>query len=104
VRLASGQTFSLPVPGSIAERAGVHLAIRPERAHLSAEQPASGFTLPGTVKQVLYLGSIREFHLLLDGGEKALVETANDGSAPEFEAGSRVWFAAAPEACQVIAG
>ena len=104
VQLANGQTFNVPVPETIAERAGVHVAIRPERARLSAEKPASGFALSGAVKQVLYLGSTREFHLALDGGEKALVETANDGSAPAFEAGAKVWFSASAEACQVIAG
>ena len=104
VQLAGGQSFNLPVPGTVPGRAGVHLAIRPERARLGAEKPAGGFALAGTVQQVLYLGSTREFHLTLDGGERALVETANDGNAPAFAAGTRVWFMAPAEACQMIAG
>ena len=103
VQLANGESFSVPVPDAIAQRTGVHLAIRPERARISAAHPPSGFALPGTVKQVLYLGSTREFHLVLDGGEKALVETPNDGNAPAFEAGARVWLGAPAEACLVVA-
>src|SRR5687767_11695204 len=46
------------------------VAIRPERARLSAEPPASGFALRGTVRHVLYLGSTLEYHLTLEGGER----------------------------------
>jgi len=103
VQLTDGQSFAVPVADTVIERAGLHLAIRPERARLSAARPSSGFALAGTVKQVLYLGSTREFHLVLDSGEKALVETPNDGNAPAFEAGARVWFSAPAEACLVVA-
>jgi putative spermidine/putrescine transport system ATP-binding protein len=75
------------------------LAIRPERARLTAEKPASGFARRGTVRHVLYLGATLEYHLDLEGGERGLVEAPNDGHAPKFQAGERAWFSALSEDC-----
>jgi ABC-type Fe3+/spermidine/putrescine transport system ATPase subunit len=75
------------------------LAIRPERARLMPEKPANGFFTRGTVRHVLYLGATLEYHLALDSGERALVETPNDGHAPRFAAGDAVWFTAPEENC-----
>ncbi|HEY3077712.1 MAG TPA: ABC transporter ATP-binding protein, partial [Burkholderiales bacterium] len=75
------------------------IAIRPERAKLSKEKPIDGFARPGKVKQVLYLGATREYHLTFDGGERGLVEAPNDGNAPRFSAGDAVWFTAPRESC-----
>jgi putative spermidine/putrescine transport system ATP-binding protein len=75
------------------------IAIRPERARLTSERPADGFARPGKLRQVLYLGATREYHLTLDSGERALVEAPNDGDAPRFSAGDAVWFSASRESC-----
>ena len=79
-------------------RDGKVLAIRPERARLSAQKPANGFARQGTVRNVLYLGATLEYHLDLEG-ERALVEAPNDGGAPPFRTGDAVWFSAPPESC-----
>ena len=75
------------------------LAIRPERAKLMQENPGGGFARRGTVKQVLYLGATLEYHLTLEGGERALVEAPNDAHAPRYAAGDAVWFTAPRESC-----
>ena len=75
---------------------GKTVAIRPERARLSREQPSSGFARQGTVRNVLYLGATLEYHLDLQG-ERALVEAPNDGAGPRFQVGDPVWFTAARE-------
>ena len=75
------------------------IAIRPERARLATTRPADGFARAGKVQQVLYLGAALEYHLLLEGGERALVELPNDGQAPRFRAGDAVWFTASRESC-----
>ena len=77
---------------------GKTIAIRPERARLSREQPSNGFARQGTVRNVLYLGATLEYHLDLQG-ERAFVEAPNDGAAPKFEAGDVVWFTAPREGC-----
>ncbi|TMH73220.1 MAG: ABC transporter ATP-binding protein [Betaproteobacteria bacterium] len=74
------------------------IAIRPERARLSAEKTGD-FARRGKVGQVLYLGATLEYHLTLDGGERALVEAPNDGNAPRFAAGDAAWFTASRESC-----
>ena len=48
---------------------------------------------------MLYLGATLEYHLTLDGGERALVEAPNDGNAPRFAAGDAAWFTASRESC-----
>jgi putative spermidine/putrescine transport system ATP-binding protein len=75
------------------------IAIRPERARLAKYRPADGFARAGKVRQVLYLGAMSEYHLTLDGGERALVEAPNDGNAPRFAAGDAAWFTASRENC-----
>ncbi len=81
-------------------RDGKVLAIRPERARLTLEKPASGFFRAATVRHVLYLGATLEYHLDLENGERGLVEAPNTGGAPAFKTGERAWFSAPPEGCQ----
>lgn len=80
-------------------RDGKVVAIRPERASLSDEKPASGFARRATVRHVLYLGATLEYHLDFEGGQRGLVEAPNDGNAPRFAAGQAAWFTAPPESC-----
>ena len=68
-------------PHEFLQANGRTVAIRPERARLSREQPSSGFARQGTVRNVLYLGATLEYHLDLQG-ERALVEAPNDGAGP----------------------
>jgi ABC-type Fe3+/spermidine/putrescine transport system ATPase subunit len=75
------------------------ITIRPERAKLAKYQPTDGFARAGKVRQVLYLGATREYHLTLDSGERALVEVPNDGNAPSYSADDPVWFTAPRESC-----
>ena len=82
VRTARGLEIGAPVPDEFATGAAVHVAVRPERARLLRDKPADGLALRGTLRQVLYLGATREFHVDLDGGERGIVEMPNDGTAP----------------------
>ena len=75
------------------------IAIRPERARLATTRPPEGFARAGTVTQVLYLGATLEYHLLLEGGERAFVQAPNDAAAPRFAAGDAIWFTASRESC-----
>jgi ABC-type Fe3+/spermidine/putrescine transport system ATPase subunit len=102
IRTAGGLDIAVPVPAEIATGAAVHVAVRPERTRLVREKPADGLALRGTLKQVLYLGATREFHVELDGGGRGIVETPNDGAAPAFEPGAIVWLAAPVTNCRVL--
>jgi len=102
VRTSKGLTIAVPVPAEVATGTTVNIAVRPERSRLWRDKPEGGFALRGTVRQVLYLGSTREFHLDLDGGERGIVEMPNDGSTVPFAVGESAWLAAAFENCLVL--
>jgi ABC-type Fe3+/spermidine/putrescine transport system ATPase subunit len=78
---------------------GRTVAIRPERAQLMPDPPAEGLMRRGVVRNVLYLGATLEYHVQLDGGERALVEAHNDGQSPRFAPGTTAWFVAPAESC-----
>jgi spermidine/putrescine ABC transporter ATP-binding subunit len=102
VRTAKGLEIAAPVPSEIATGAAVHVAVRPERTQLLRDRPADGLALRGTLRQVLYLGATREFHVELEGGERGFVESPNDGTAPPFAPGAAVWLAAPFANCRVL--
>jgi putative spermidine/putrescine transport system ATP-binding protein len=102
VRTEKGLTIAVPVPVEVATGTAVNIAVRPERSRLSSERPATGLALRGTGRPVLYLGSTREFHLDLEGGERGIVEMPNDGSAVPLATGVTAWLGAAFENCLVL--
>ena len=102
VLTAKGTELAAPVPDDIAVGTAVHVAIRPERTQMLRDKPADGIALRGTLRQVLYLGATREYHVELEGGERGFVETPNDGAAPAFQPGAAVWLAAPTANCRVL--
>jgi spermidine/putrescine transport system ATP-binding protein len=102
VRTARGLVIPVPLPAGIANGSEVHVAVRPERSRLARDKPEAGLALRGTVRQVLYLGATREFHLDLDGGDRGMVEMPNDGSAVTLDVGSSVWLTASFDNCLVL--
>jgi len=97
------QVFAIEVPAGAASGASVHVAIRPERARLTSMRADDGISLPGTVRQVFYLGATREVHVDLASGEKGFVQLHNDGSDAGLKAGSAVWLSASAANCRVLA-
>ena len=102
IRTEKGLTIAVPVPAEVATGTAVNIALRPERSRLSSEKPETALALRGTVRQVVYLGSTREFHLDLEGGGRGIVEMPNDGSAVPFASGASAWLSAAFENCLVL--
>ena len=102
VRIAPAIELLVPVPADIATGARVHVAVRPERSQLLHDAPPEGLALRGTLRQVLYLGATREFHVDLDGGMRGIVEAPNDGAPPAFAAGTPVWLCASFANCRVL--
>ena len=96
------EAFAIDVPERVASGATVHVAIRPERARLTAACVEDGISLPGTVRQVFYLGATREVHVDLAHGGKGFVQLHNDGSDAGVAAGTPVWLSAAAADCRVL--
>ena len=101
VRVADA-TFPVVVPADLGSDAAVHVAVRPERAHLTRERPAEGLALAGVVRRVFYLGATREVHVDLAHGERGIVQTHNEGGEPQFPAGTPVWLSASLADCRVL--
>ena len=103
VRTSGGVELPADVPQDLPAGAPVHIAVRPERARLARERPAQALALQATVRQVFYLGATREVRLDLAGGERGVVETPNDGTAPNYAAGDVVWLTASIGDCRILA-
>jgi spermidine/putrescine transport system ATP-binding protein len=103
VRTSGGVELPADVPQDLPAGAPVHIAVRPERARLVRERPAQALALQATVRQVFYLGATREVRLDLAGGERGVVETPNDGTAPNYAAGDVVWLTASIGDCRILA-
>ena len=95
-RLASGEVLTAAddAPGAI-------LAIRPERAWLTA---AGQGNLAGTVEQVVYLGTDTTYHVALGGGARLRLREQNrSGARPRVVPGEAVGVAVPDSAVRVLA-
>jgi spermidine/putrescine transport system ATP-binding protein len=97
------RAFAVDIPAGIASGAVVHVAIRPERARLTAERVDDGVSLKGTVRQVFYLGATREVHVDLAHGKRGFVQIHNDGGGAGIEPGREVWLSSSAANCRVLA-
>ena len=87
VRTARGLEIAVPVPsGDRDRRGGARCGAAGARAPCRATSRRTGWRSQARVRQVLYLGATREFHVELDGGERGFVETPNDGSGAAIRA------------------
>ncbi|MCY1194168.1 Spermidine/putrescine import ATP-binding protein PotA [compost metagenome] len=76
-----------------------HLGVRPERVSLR-EQPSGGNALAGVVESSLYLGSILEVRVQLEGGNRMVSQVANGGARQAQPApGARVYACFEPDDC-----
>jgi putative spermidine/putrescine transport system ATP-binding protein len=76
-----------------------HVGVRPERVRL-AEQPSGGNALPGVVESSLYLGSVLEVRVQLEGGNRMISRVATGGAGRAQPApGARVFACFEPEDC-----
>ncbi|MCW0210770.1 MAG: ABC transporter ATP-binding protein [Achromobacter sp.] len=76
-----------------------HLGVRPERVSLR-EQPSGGNALAGVVESSLYLGSILEVRVQLEGGDRMVSQVSNGGARQAQPApGARVYACFEPDDC-----
>ncbi len=82
---------------NVLDEGGKRITIRPEKIRISHEGPGQ----PGTIADVIYVGSFIRYVVELDGGRGTLtVVRQNDG--PIEERGARVFLAWSPENAYVI--
>lgn len=98
----AGNVFQTDAGQRIAAPGGAgatHLGVRPERVSLRAHS-AGGNALAGVVESSLYLGSVLEVRVQLEGGERMLSQVVNAGARQaQPAAGERVYACFEPDDC-----
>ncbi|MDX6567633.1 MAG: spermidine/putrescine transport system ATP-binding protein, partial [Gaiellales bacterium] len=83
-------------------RGSVKAMIRPERVGIEAHGGDGENRLPGMVEHAVFLGSFRELHVRLVGGDLVKAIMPNDGSPVAYEQGSPVTVHFPAEALRVL--
>ena len=80
------------------------MAVRPERVELAAGDPAvdGGSRLSGTVRQVVYLGTLTQFHVDTAIGKRLIVHHLSDERSSSVREGDRVVLTWAREDAAVL--
>jgi spermidine/putrescine transport system ATP-binding protein len=100
-RLASGMEIEATLPDGFSPKGAVTVVVRPEHAQLVAADVRT--CVPGTVENIVYLGTDTHFHLRLDGGETFVVRRQNSrDAASAFEKGARAGVLIGSDAAQIL--
>ncbi|GAA0951805.1 ABC transporter ATP-binding protein [Nonomuraea longicatena] len=89
------------VPGGAG---AVSVTVRPEKIVISTEEPANGVSaVPGTVGEVVYLGTYNSYAVsLADGAEVTVFQQNAQDSTTTAERGDSVWLSWQPQHSYVI--
>lgn len=104
VTLACGLQLPALLPDDVRKGDQVHLSVRPEKCRIaSTAATGESLSIRGQVSQIVYLGSITEYHLAFPGGSKAVIEVHNINSgAAAFSPGADVYMIANLDHCHVL--
>jgi spermidine/putrescine transport system ATP-binding protein len=104
LRLACGFDLTLPAMHRHNEtdtKSSVILAVRPERVHIASRNETSA--LPGTVEQIVYIGTDTTYHLRLADGTPLVARAQNRGSIScAVDRGTQVGVHIPPHAIHVL--
>ena len=89
--------------GAVDSRGEVRAMIRPERIDVEPQGSDGENRLPGMLEHVVFLGSFREVHVRLVGGDLVKAIVPNDGAPLAYEQGSPVTLHLPAEAVRVLA-
>ena len=102
VSLEIGERTLRATQGARDLRGPVKAMIRPERVGIEAQGGAGANRLPGMVEHAVFLGSFRELHVRLVGGDLVKAIMPNDGLPVAYEQGSPVTVHFPEEALRVL--
>jgi iron(III) transport system ATP-binding protein len=95
--VVAGATLPLASSTPLPDGSAVTLVVRPEAVRLSREG-----TIHGTVKRAMFLGSIAEYLVEVEGHGSWLVDVANPAQVGLYEAGERVALELSPDAVHLL--
>ena len=94
----------VPVNGSVIGE-HIELTVRPEKITVCAEPPQNGCALPGTITEVVYLGTSTNFTVTAADGTEMVAYVQNAVSADtDLDRGDRVWLCWPPEHGYALGG
>ena len=95
-----GATVTAPENASIRQGEKIKVAVRPEKIHITREQPPAGNAIQGTVQDLGYFGKDSLYRIKLDTGTVVAVNNVNSRRAAESERVAqwedRVWLSFEP--------
>ncbi len=106
MRVGERERIVVPVEAGAREGEELKIAVRPERIRIDPENgraPEGGSRLEGVIAELVYLGSLTQFHVETPNG-RLVSHRMNDENAARLETGRRVVLTWAPEHCTVLAG
>jgi spermidine/putrescine transport system ATP-binding protein len=89
--------------GATGARGEVKAMIRPERIQVEPQGGEGANRLPGMVEHAVFVGSFRELHVRIVGGELVRAVVPNDGTPLPFAQGAPVTLHLPGEALRVLA-
>jgi ABC-type Fe3+/spermidine/putrescine transport system ATPase subunit len=107
LRLAQGGHIAVPRSPAIQDGAPVRIAVRPEWMDVwrPGEVPAGENALPGTIRDVIYLGETMHLLVTLADGADVTVAVRNEGQLIKplpWKRGDAAMVAWLPEDCQIL--
>jgi spermidine/putrescine transport system ATP-binding protein len=89
--------------GMLDARGDVKAMIRPERVRVEPQGAGGGNRLPGMVEHAVFVGSFRELHIRLVGGDVVKAIVPNDGAPLLYAEGSPITLHLPEDALRVLA-
>jgi spermidine/putrescine transport system ATP-binding protein len=87
------------------ERGAATMMVRPERVHVSVDEPASTVSrVPTTVTNLLFQGPVVRLSLAAADGHEIVAHVGTDHDLPLLRPGDRVWAAWEPDSGRVLPG
>jgi spermidine/putrescine transport system ATP-binding protein len=97
-----GTRICVPCPQDAGEV--VRIAVRPEKIRIGADEDARRSRVRGTVTERIYLGSLSQVIVELDGGERLVVHELNDDDVSTAAAGQSIELSWAARHSLVVDG
>jgi spermidine/putrescine ABC transporter ATP-binding subunit len=90
VKTSKGLTVRASIKTGIVEGQKINLTVRPERIQLNPTDQSLENLYQGVVENIVYLGDVIKYSIVLDGGEQVIVKSQNSQVLVPYEKGRKV--------------
>jgi hypothetical protein len=106
MRVGQGDRIIVPTYGTVAPGATFLIAVRPERVRLDPKplDAWDGSRVSGTIAQVVYLGTLTQFHVETPLGKRLIAHGLSDERTASVSAGDQVTLTWRVEDASILRG